>query len=69
MVVETHYYFCVAVIERYGGDFDEDFVWSWGWEGSGGLFEVSDAVLGCYPGFDGGGEGHFEEGCGAAVEE
>ena len=63
VVVETHYYFGIAVVEGDGVDFDEDFVGSWGGQGSGGLSEVFQTILGSSPLLDCGWEGH----CGGLI--
>lgn len=58
VVVEAHYYFCVAVVERDGVDFHEDFVWARDGQWSGGRFEVFETVLGGDPLLNFGGRRH-----------
>lgn len=55
VVVKSHDDFCVAVIECYGVNFYEDFVWSWSGEGGRALNEVLETVLGGRPLLDRGG--------------
>lgn len=45
VIVKTHYYFCVAVVEGDRMDFNEDFIGTWSREGGGGLVEFREAIL------------------------
>jgi len=60
VVVETHRYLGVAVVDGDGGDLDEHLAGPGGGQRRGGEGQVVEAILGRYPLLDGGGERHCE---------